>query len=293
MAFVQRQLTIKFTLATKTFAESGTNTLTLSNLRASAKIQNAGGATKPMLQLSVYGMTLSQMDDISTLGMTRNLVANNQVTVSAGDAGGMASNVFSGTIFNAWEDFGSAPEVPFRVDAAGLFAASVLPVQSSSFPGAVDVATALSGLATKMGLNFQNNGVTAKLSGQYLYGSAYDQAIKIVRAAGIGWNAGENGTLSIWPRDGSRGDSGVTISPTTGMVGYPTYTQLGIQLRTVFNPAIQFGQMVKIQSQLKAANQTVRVQGLDHDLDALDPSGGQWFSTIKGYNPNEFVNPPS
>lgn len=290
--FVRRQLTITFRLASGSFADgNGSNTLTLTGVRASAKIQNAGGASMGIMQLSVYGMTLSQMNDLSTLGMLVNLVPRNEVLVAAGDEGATASTVFVGNILNAWPDLGAAPNVPFRVEAASLGASAVLSAKPSSFTGSADVATILSGLANQMGAQFENNGVNAKLSGQYLYGSARDQALKVVQIAGIEWNAGDGGVLAIWPRGGSRGDSGFTLSPATGMVGYPTFTQNGIQVRTVFNPAISFGKMITVQSTIKSACQTVKVMGLDHDLDALDPSGGTWFSTIKGYSPTATVKP--
>ena len=69
-----------------------------------------------------------------------------------------------------------------------------------------------------------------------------------VKAAGIEWNCGENGTVAIWPKGGHRQTPTVPIiSPRTGQVGYPAFAQLGIKVRTLFNPAIVHGSQIKIE----------------------------------------------
>jgi hypothetical protein len=134
-----------------------------------------------------------------------------------------------------------------------------------------------------MGLAFENSGVTGKLSNPYFPGSARSQAQACARAAGISMII-DNGKLAIWPKNGSRNGAVPLISPQTGMIGYPSYTALGIMLKTLFNPSIGFGGKIKVQSELPAACGEWAVYSLDHDLEAMMPNG-RWFSTVMAYNP--------
>jgi hypothetical protein len=292
MSFVKRRIEVTFTLANdpasnepKTFTESGTNTVTVKGLRVSATIVKAGGPAMATMQMQIYGLTLSLMNQLSTLGVVIQLVPRNVVTVTAGDDETGLATVFVGNITEAWADFQSAPDVPFHVNAHTLSAAAVIPASPSSFAGSTDVTTIMSGLATQMGLSFENNGVTATLANPYFYGSARDQALACVRAAGISWNGGDNGVLAIWPRNGARGGAVPLVSPQTGMIGYPSFTAYGIALKTVFHRSIGFGAKIRVESSLKPACRTWAVYDLGHRLESL-VIGGAWESIIKAYDPN-------
>ena len=93
--------------ASPTFAESNTDAIKLSGLRCSAHITKAGGLSKGSLQLRVWGMTPSTMNDLSTLGLTINIdrqVLNNQVIVEAGDDEAGMSVVYYGTLWDEGKD---------------------------------------------------------------------------------------------------------------------------------------------------------------------------------------------
>jgi hypothetical protein len=135
-----------------------------------------------------------------------------------------------------------------------------------------------------MNLKFENSGVTSKLSNAYLYGSPRQQMKTIAEHAGINATI-INGTLAIWPKDGSRGGQIVTLSPTSGLIGYPIYSAMGVLLRALFNPSIEFGQQIKVEgSVLTAANGTYHIYALDHDLECQAPNG-KWDSLISAHSP--------
>lgn len=270
--------------ARTTFAESGTDTVKLSGLRASCHITKAGGPADCTMSLRMYGMTKSKMNDLSTLGMQINLVPKNKIVVTAGDVESGMGTVFAGYIMQAFADFQGAPDVSFNIVAHTGLPDAVIPAPVASYRGSADVAVIMSDLATKMGLSFENNGVTTKLSNQYLYGSLKSQARQAVQNAGIEWNNGDNGVLAIWPKNGSRGGQVPIVSPQTGLIGYPTYTAYGLMLRTLFNPSIGFGSKIEVRSSLEPANGEWSVYHLDHDLESLIPRG-RWYSTIGAYNP--------
>lgn len=286
MAFKERFINVTFTLGEGSFGNSGANTEKIEGHRISAKITKAGGPSMGTLEMQVFGMSLSQMNKLSTLGLMPTLVRRNVVTVEAGDSDGVGT-VFIGTITNAWADFKSAPEVAFYVEAHTGLLESVKAVAPSSFTGPTDVGVIMSSLATTMGLAFENSGVSVKLSNPYFPGSARDQTRACAEAANIEWII-DNGKLAIWPKGGARGGAVPLLSPATGLVGYPSYTSKGVILSCEFNPNVGYGGKIQVESSLTPAKGEWIVFALNHDLAANMPNG-PWFSEIQAARPGLLV----
>ncbi len=288
MTLARRKLRATITLANiegqaQTFANSGgADTVVIENLRMSAEILHAGGPSDGTLDLTVWGLTELTINRLSTLGMRINAVPKNQIVLEAGDDQTGMAVVFTGYILAALANFNASPDVSFHLSAQTLMPYSSIPAAASSFKGSADVATIMSGFATQMGLKFENGGVSGQLSNAYFSGSVKTQAQTCVDAAGIAWNHGEGGVLAIWPKFGSRNGQIPLVSPATGMIGYPTYSALGIDVLTLYSPSIGFGQKVQVQSSLKAACGEYSVCGLAHHLECEMPDG-KWFSTVNCY----------
>lgn len=310
MSFAQRLIDVTVQLAPSTgtnqpntFDESGTDTVTLSGLRTSVRIENSGSPANSNAQIKIWGLTQSLMNQMTTLGLVFNLVAKNQITIAAGDpASGMAT-VFTGTIWSAYADYTAQPDVPFVFECLQAGADAVIGAPPSSFPGSADVATMMSGFARQMNVGFENNGITAKLTNAHYSGAAKVQAARCAAEAHIAWGFVNGGSvLAIWPLGGNRNTTSVpTISASTGMIGYPAFTQTGIIVKTLFNPLIALGGLIKVESSLLSAIGQIQAQKtqvplantfpsqwavnkLDLALDSLLPKG-QWMSVIYAYNP--------
>jgi hypothetical protein len=74
--------------------------------------------------------------------------------------------------------------------------------------------------------------------------------------------------------------------PAGGMVGYPSYTQQGIMVKTVFDPRLTMGGQFKLETSLPQTSKsgTWNVYKLDLALDEQVPNG-EWSATAFGYNP--------
>jgi hypothetical protein len=282
MTFQRRRIDVSIALKSGTF-DGSNNKTSLTGYRAHASIEHAGGPSDGTLDLTIWGMKRTMMDQLSTLGMQINLVPQNEVTVTAGNDGENGSVVFSGYILQAYADVKGQPDVSFHISAHTGLPQSVIPAEPTSYRGSADVATIMSSLATSMGLKFENSGVNVKLPNPYYPGSYKTQMRQCAEAAGI--NASIiDGTLCIWPKNGSRNGQIPLVSSATGMEGYPTYTAYGIMLSTIFNPSIGFGQKIKVESSLKPANGEWAIYGLSHDL-ACEIPNGRWHSQVLAYNP--------
>lgn len=283
MSFKKRLLSYTFTKSGQPFVESGTDTVKLEGLRSSAKIVRAGGASMSTAQVSIYGMTKSQMDQLSTLGMQIKQVPISTMIIEAGDEDGM-SKVFEGTISGSWGDYDAQPDVSLRVEAQASLVDAVSTAVPTSYEGGVDVATAMQGFASEMNLTFENHGVDAKLADPYFYGSPRNKALACAQAAGIRWVI-EDGVLAIWPQNGAREGDVILVSKETGMVGYPAYTISGVAITMLFNPALKYGRKIQVKSDLTAANGDWGVVTVDDDLESQVPNGS-WFSRVEAYGLN-------
>lgn len=293
----ERLLKATFTLASgKTFVESGSSTVVVEGLRMRAKIEGAGGVQMTTLSLEIFGLSLSIMNQLSTLGMlvTVNdgfIVQRNSVSLEAGDSTGMGE-IFSGSITACWTQFTAMPDVSMLVQSQAGLDGAVASTQPTTYGDDVDVATAMGAVAKTMGLTLENNGVDAKLPPSYFSGSPREQANAIAKAAGIRWLVDKK-NLAIWPASGARSGDAVVISKATGMVGYPEYTVQGIKVTTLFNPSLKLGAKVQVVSELfdpknnpqgQPANGIWNIYKLGYDLASKDPKG-PWFSHIEASNP--------
>lgn len=281
MTFVQRKLRASFTLSGgRTFdAASGGNTVEVKDLRASAKI-NKAGANASTLSMRIFGMQLSTMNQLSTLGYKINLIEQNQITVSAGDAGDEPAVVFVGGVMMAFVDLSNAPDVAFDITGNGTGNDSALsPMQPTSIRGSADVASMMSTFAQKLNVVLENSGVNLRIANPYLTGSAWEQAKQLADQVGINI-VQDNGKLAIWPKRGARGGAIPLVSKATGMIQSPVYTATGIQVRTLFNPSITFGSQIRVESEtIPSVNKVWSIIHLAHDLEEQVPNG-QWASTI-------------
>jgi hypothetical protein len=236
---------------------------------------NYGGMTA-----SIYGLTMSLTNQLSTLGQLIPEVRRNFVTVSAGDSVNGQSTVYTGVIFNGWADYASMPNVAFRIMSPIGGYPALQPIPPTTINGAADVATIMSGLAVQAGLGFENNGVNQQFFYPYFPGAALEQIQRVAAKANIHAVIDPaTNTLVIWPRGGQRGDLIPLISADTGMIGYPTFGEggAGIEVTTVYNPSIRYGTRVQIQSSLPQASQKWDVMSLTHELESMMP-GGAWRS---------------
>lgn len=282
MSFVKRRISLIFDLGTGSFGDGTANRYEVSGLRVSATIQQAGGASASMAQITIYGLSLSVANTLSTLGAALLDGRQNYVTLLAGDDDSGMSLVFQGMITEAWVEGQAAPQVPLILFAvSGLFPALASNISPTSIQGAANVVDILSNLTKTIGFGLENAGVSVILSNIYLWGTATQQIQMALRAADLLSSSILDGTLlSIWSKGFFRAGDPVLVSPQTGMVGYPTHTSSGIIVRTLFNPAIKYGCALQVESSLLPATGMWSSYSITHNLESEMPDGA-WFTSIE------------
>ena len=272
MTFKKRQINLQFS--------NENTTIQLVGLRCSATIVNTGGqGAFGTIQLKVWGMTLSQMNEFSGVGISGPFIQrNNTLAVLAGNEGDVLAQVFLGNIYKSYIDFSTAPEVTFNVTATAVGVWKGTSAKANSYKGAQNAEDIIEGLAKSIGFNFENNGAHAIIQNSYVWGSAIEQMQTIARAAAIPMSI-ENNTVYIWPNGFFRNNVTVPIGPTTGMIGYPQYYQMGFIVRCEFNPVISIGSKILLTSTIPQANGEWGVMSCIHEISTELPDG-PWMTTV-------------
>ncbi|MDP4023711.1 hypothetical protein Q8W71_13830 [Methylobacterium sp. NEAU 140] len=284
MSLTQKLLRVDISLASGNF-QGGGNSASLTGLRTIAKIVKAGGASMGGAQITVFGMTLSKMNQLTQYGLAETLIGKNTVTVFAGEDPNAMSMVFKGTILTAFMDGNSAPQVGFRINAAaGLFEAAK-PAEPTSMKGSADAAQMMERQAKAMGLQFENSGIDTKLQNPYFWGAARHQAKCIAKAAGMEWII-DCDKLAIWKPGQPREGDTIEYAPGKGLVGYPTFNSKGVVLTTEFNPTLKYGSKIKVKSDITPACGEWVVYRLEYDLASMLPRG-PWFCVIDAARPGQ------
>jgi hypothetical protein len=292
--FTQKILSFEFSLAEGSATAGAANTATVttaapkgahSGIRASTRVQiNGGDSSSGRLDAVIYGLPLSLMNQLTTLGTQLNSQGQNTVTMMAGDAVNGMSMAFTGHIFDASPDGNAPPSLAFRFYALADHIWKMQPAAPTSVKGTGDVATIMGNLAKSMGLTLENSNVNVKISNPYLWGSPRVQAQQLAHMAGVQVLV-DKGKLAIWPAGGSRQGAALMVSKTTGMKGTPRLSSAQVAVEVVYTPAIQFGGQMKIQSEeVAAANGTWNIKNVVLDLESFMPRG-KWFATLTGINP--------
>lgn len=281
-AYAVRKLNYTFTIGTGNFGTGGSTQLVLPDgLRSECHIEYAVTPSTGLLHAYVYGLSLDHMNQISKAGLVWS-VRKNYVQVDAGDAVSGMTTIFRGQILEAYPDMKRQPETPLYLFAIPSADSQLAPVKPVSFSTGTSAETALGAILKPAGIQLENNGVTGVLSTPYFAGTAWNQVLSAVRSLGcFAYYDGVANTLSIWPKDGARAGTAVTVSPDTGLVGYPTFQSQQVIFTMLFDPAIQpaIGREVTMKSGLTAADGTLRIMGVNFDLSAQVPKG-PWFMTV-------------
>lgn len=191
--------------------------------------------------------------------------------------------VFIGALRTCTINMETAPDpISFiQCDTMGHF--NLSPAQAISFKGAVDASMIARQIASLMGYAFVNDGVTTVLQNPYFYGNLTQQLFDLANQALFHVSI-ENRTVTIWPFGQSLSKAGAagytTISPATGLIGYPQFNGVGLTLRTIYNPSIRYGDHISVVSVAPNVTGTYNVSAVAHHL-SEDIPGGPWETEIQ------------
>jgi len=295
--FTVKDLRFTFTLSNNAVFRypDNSNVLQVHGLRDSAILKGGGLPAFPEAELTVYGLSQSDMNALTSLAFQPLAMQRNSVLVEADNGDGQGfSAVFAGQIITSGPDYSHLPNVPLKVHARILGFESLNPATPTSYTGPTSVVNLVRAIAAKAGYVVEDNGVTAILNNPYFPGTLVDQLRAVKQASGIQMFV-ENNVIAICPPGVPRNQQPFTLSPASGLVGYPRLDfQRGfVWAKAIYNPAFRFGGPIKIEnSTVPLANGSWVIGTVTHSLEA-QTYNGQWFSDMLLYPPSLGVPPLS
>lgn len=280
--FKQRRIDITVTIGGGRFGESIQEVHTMIGHRVSVDIVQNGGLAQGQATVRIYGVKLELATKLTAIGTVLNQTrGKNLIQIDAGNEGEKLNTIFAGNIDSAYAELNSMPDAPVEIMAYSAQVLAVKPAEQTSYTGSVDISTILSDLAGKMNLDLQLNGVSGfPLSNPKFTGSLLEQLKSAIEAVNQINFSIDNGVLSVWRKDGATQAPATEISPTSGMVGYPSFSSAGMVLKHLYLPFARMGGRARVSgSEIEAANGIWTIYTVSHELDSLVPNG-RWFTTI-------------
>lgn len=289
----EKKLAVRLSYGSGPKGEGPADIYDIKGLRMEAYASLEGRASMGQLQMKIYGLSDSLMNKYSTYGIRSGAVKKNYLSLFAGDDSAGMSEIYRGTVREAFADYNASPDVSFNILVSPGYLEALKPVPAKSYEGGVAPATILKAIADDMGMSLEANGIDGiMLHDHYVYGDALSQAQDVCHAAGLEMII-DRGVLAVWPRDGYRAGTIPLLSPETGMIGYPTFNSKGIVVQSIFRPDLMtYGARVQVQSSLTPACGVWAIFAIRFSLDCQVPNG-MWHVELELCRPNNvaFTSP--
>lgn len=277
-SFSKKVIETHLTLASGSFGGQG-NTKIIRGLATDVSIERPGLPDKDKARVKIYNLPLQEMEQLTTLAFKPLQVRKNIIRIFAGSENDL-SEVFNGDITSAFGNFNNAPDPVFEIEALCGYYASIQPSPPTSISGSTSVADIISKIAHGIGYSFINQGVTSSLRNAVLNGSPMEQAINAAKQVGAQLLVNDT-IMTLLNANEALSGNAVLLNKKTGMIGYPTFNNEGIIVKSIYNKAFKFNGLVKVESIVPKATGVWRITKLTHNLSAFNSQGGQWISEIE------------
>lgn len=279
-SFTKKAIEVRIKLSAGSFSAGG-DTKVIRGLPVQATIEKLAAPDINKATIKVWGMKLEDMARLTTLAFQPLEAERNIVEILAGDEDAQSlSSVFAGEITLAFANFSTAPEVSFDITAMTGAYPMQMAIPPTSAAGSVPVADVISRLAQSIGYSFQNEGVMASLFNPVLSGSPIEQIRQAARQAGVQAVIDDSAVILL-AKDKPRKGAAVLLSKDTGLIGYPSFNNVGIVCSAIYDPAFQMGGQIKVESIVPKATGSWMITKLTHTLSAYIPQGGDWKSDME------------
>lgn len=281
-----RQLQCKFILQSGEFKQ-GYNTKIIDDNTINALVtKTMSNNFTNSADIIVYGMNDSNIAALSTLGFTPNIYELNHIELYAQYEDDSESLCFKGYIAKAWCDF-SDPNRPMHFQCQETYLNSIENVDPINIKGSSDVIELFSNLASKLNLSLQNNGVSGIMNNPILTGSTIDQLKTLSKQTEVNCVV-DNGKLKISPKGFSLTTEILNINSESGLLSYPTIDSYGVRFRIRYNPVLNIGQYIALQTKVKIPKATGKWFVYDMQS-SLNNRHENWFTDLRcSYNNVDF-----
>ena len=263
--------------------------------RVEVNIQEAGGVFKDTCNVAIYGLSIESLNAIcfTWWDAIRKVDTRNKVEIIVDD-----TVIFQGDTYFISADFSNTPDVCLRITGVVGYAISSIMLPNKDYTGWY-ISNAFEDLGKQVGMKVLiSQNVTGICPRLVLSGSLENRIKTIGKALNLDVNL-TCGYIIVKKHDEAmpmfKGASGTTATPTTvinkdtGMIGYPSFNNFGVNFSTIFDPYIKTSQVVRIESIVPKVTGEYIIISKQSLLSSLP--NGQWRSNyvatslkVKGEN---------
>lgn len=271
MTYKKRSLKFQFTLKSGKFDQQGNDIITIDNIKAEIEVGAYGGITGTSLEARVFGLGSERMSQLSYKGIQYNGAQQNMLKIWAdGDP------IFFGSITNCFADMNQMPDAPLIISAFSTGFDQSISAPPFSLNGEANVADIITAIAKTIDYTVVNGGVNARLENPYFEGNPISQINQCAIAGGIDIDF-RLGVIYIWPQGGNVDDVMPFVSPENGLIGYPVFSNYGLNFSCQYSNLILRGRKVKIETTLPNASGIYTIQSATHYLSSWS-EGAPWMT---------------
>ena len=277
-SFTNKTIQVVMAMAEGVF-QNGANQITVEGLPTSVDIQKQGGDERPSCTVTIGNLNIDVVKQLTTLSFRPLQRFKNQITVNAGEVGKQLQTIFIGDFENAYGEFQNAPTMNLMVKAIAAQHGALMAAPATSVDGTEQVAKLMEQWAVEAGCTLENKGVNASVKNVVYRGSPVDKAKTLARDVGIDLII-DDGKFIITPNGRAVDGNAVLIDPKHGLLGYPAFSNDGIEFNMIFDPNVKIGGLVKIESVVPRASGIWKVTKITTKLEAYVPNSGSWSSSV-------------
>lgn len=280
-SFTQKEIEITVILDDGSFGNEG-NTKIMRGYATVCQIEKVGLPDKNKAKIALYGIKQEDMEQMTTLAFLPLETKKNLVQIRAGEKESDELHVvFKGEITTAFANYNSAPNIAFVIEAMAGYFPALTAIPATTIEGTVEIANLLEKLTKQANYTFKNEGISGSCVNPYLVGSPIEQIKAIAKEHDIQIIIDDE-TVYALPEDGVRQGNTVFLSKDTGLIGYPTFTSDGVNVKCFYDNALELGGLIEIESIVPKASGTWKITKLNHTLSANITGDNPWVSEISG-----------
>ena len=268
--------------------DNGGNTVIIEGLPVSVTVTKQGGEAKNKASVTVDNLKLETATQLTTLAFKRLETYNNVIQIDAGSQGAELSTIFIGEITSAVPVM-SDSKLSLKIEALAGYYPALIPSTPTSVQENTTVEKLMKQFADEAGYNFENKGITASVANSVFIGSPVEKAKTLARQADVDLLIDDN-KFTIQPFEAPKDGQIPLLSKNTGLIGYPSFSNEGINCKSVFNDKLKVGSYFKLESVLPHASGEWQITKVEHRLEAYTPNSGTWESNVTGVLPGGNTN---
>ena len=268
--------------------DNGGNTVIIEGLPVSVTVTKQGGEAKNKASVTVDNLKLETATQLTTLAFKRLETYNNVIQIDAGNQGAELSTIFIGEITSAVPVM-SDSKLSLKIEALAGYYPALIPSTPTSVQENTTVEKLMKQFADEAGYSFENKGITASIANSVFVGSPVEKAKTLARQADVDLLIDDN-KFTIQPFEAPKDGQIPLLSKNTGLISYPSFSNEGINCKSVFNDKLKVGSYFKLESVLPHASGEWQITKVEHRLEAYTPNSGTWESDVTGVLPGGNTN---